>query len=358
MAGLEVDIVGIDALDESQWAVWRAMRGANPGLNSPYFHPGFAQVAGRISPDAAVAVFSREGQTVGFFPHQRRGGAMQPLAAPMNDYHGIIAFPGQAPSLEEAARALGATRLNVTAWVGETGLGEDRRTVQVELGDGGYDGWYAGRRATHGKFFKDKERARRSMEAELGPLRVERGLHDPALLDWLIDLKRDQYRRTARHEWYALVVAVFAGGFHAESREFPHDVREGLLVPHGARLAPLHGVVGENKKPFAQIGFGNGRRIATGGSGQRTRAVALLRARNDRQAAQRQRRCREDELAERTRLGHDGTGQEGNHDLTQKNTPSDLSGDSFEHVFRHHFFVGPSTAAGRHGSVTSAGATP
>ena len=203
MAGLEVDIVGIDALDESQWAVWRAMRGANPGLNSPYFHPGFAQVAGRISPDAAVAVFSREGQTVGFFPHQRRGGAMQPLAAPMNDYHGIIAFPGQAPSLEEAARALGATRLNVTAWVGETGLGEDRRTVQVELGDGGYDGWYAGRRATHGKFFKDKERARRSMEAELGPLRVERGLHDPALLDWLIDLKRDQYRRTARHDIFA-----------------------------------------------------------------------------------------------------------------------------------------------------------
>ncbi len=209
MAGLEVDIVAIDALDESQWTTWRAMLAANPVLNSPYFRPEFARVAGRISPDAAVAVFSRDGQTVGFFPHQRRGGAMQPLAAPMNDYHGVIAFPGQAPPLEEAARALGATRLNVTAWVGETALGEDRRTVQVELGEGGYDGWYAERRTTHGKFFKDKERARRSMEAELGPMRVERGLHDPALLDWLIDLKRDQYRRTARHD-------IFACGWTAE----------------------------------------------------------------------------------------------------------------------------------------------
>lgn len=203
MTSLEVEIVAIDALGEARWAMWRDMLAANPSLNSPYFRPEFVEVAGRISPDAAVAVFRRGGEVVGFFPHQRRGGAMQPLAAPMNDYHGIIAFPGQAPSLEEAARTLGATRLNVTAWVGQTGLGEDRRTVQVELGEGGYDAWYADRRTNQGKFFKDKERARRSMEAELGPLRVERGLRDPALLDWLINLKREQYKRTARHDIFA-----------------------------------------------------------------------------------------------------------------------------------------------------------
>ncbi|WP_292027474.1 GNAT family N-acetyltransferase [Brevundimonas sp. UBA2416] len=203
MTSLKVDIVGIDTLGEAELAAWRAMLAANPALASPYFRPEFARVAGGVSPRAAVAVFSRGGETVGFFPHQRRGGAMQPLAAPMNDYHGVIARPGMAPSLEEAAEVLGATRLNLTAWVGPTALGEGRRTVQVELGDDGYDGWYAERRASHGKFFKDKERARRSMEAELGPLRVERDLRDPALLDWLIDLKRDQYRRTGRHDIFA-----------------------------------------------------------------------------------------------------------------------------------------------------------
>ncbi len=203
MAPLKVEIVATEALGEADWAEWRAMLAANPSLASPYFRPEFARIAGRVSPGAAVAVFSRGGRTVGFFPHQRRGGAVQPLAAPMNDYHGLIAFPDGAPSLEEIAGTLGAARLNLTAWVGSTALGEDRRTVQVELGDGGYDGWYAERRATHGKFFKDKERARRSMEAELGPLRVERGLRDPAMLDWLIDLKRDQYRRTGRHDIFA-----------------------------------------------------------------------------------------------------------------------------------------------------------
>ena len=208
MTVLKVDIVGVDALGDAEWAEWRAMLAADPELDSPYFRPEFTRVAGRISPNAAVAVFSRGGRTVGFFPHQKRGGAMQPLAAPMNDYHGIIARPGEAPSLEEAAAALGATRLNVTAWVGATGrdghdLGEPRRTVQVRLDEAGYDGWYAERRASQGKFFKDKERARRSMEAELGALRVERGLRDPALLDWLIGLKRDQYRRTGRHDIFA-----------------------------------------------------------------------------------------------------------------------------------------------------------
>ncbi len=229
MAPLKVDIVGIDALGEADWADWVAMLAANPALTSPYFRPEFARVAGRASPGSAVAVFSRRGRTVGFFPHQRRGGAMQPLAAPMNDYHGMIAFPDAAPSLEEAAAALGATRLNVTAWVGETGLGVDRRTVQVELGDGGYDGWYAERRAAHAKFFKDKERARRSMEAELGPLRVEHGLRDPAMLDWLIDLKRDQYRRTSRHD-------IFACGWTAN---LLHDLLREEGDGFGASMAAL-----------------------------------------------------------------------------------------------------------------------
>jgi CelD/BcsL family acetyltransferase involved in cellulose biosynthesis len=229
MAPLKVDIVGIDALGEADRAMWSAMLAANPALASPYFRPEFARVAGQVSPGAAVAVFSRGGETVGFFPHQRRGGAMQPLAAPMNDYHGVIAFPGMAPSLEEAAELLGVARLNLTAWVGPTGLGEDRRTVQVELGDGGYDGWYVERRATFGKFFKDKERARRSMEAELGPLRVEHGLRDPALLDWLIDLKRDQYRRTGRHD-------IFACGWTAD---LLHALLKEEGQDFGASLAAL-----------------------------------------------------------------------------------------------------------------------
>jgi CelD/BcsL family acetyltransferase involved in cellulose biosynthesis len=201
MAGtLQVEIIKPDALSPADEILWRAMLAADPALASPYFRPEFTRIAGGVSPDAAVAVFRRDGEVVGFFPHQIRGGTIQPLGAPMNDYHGVIAFPGQAPDLETVARLLDAPRLRVGAWVGEAASTEERQTLMVAMPDEGYDAWYAERRATWGKYFKDKERARRSLEAEQGAITVERNLRDPALLDQLIALKRDQYKRTGRHD--------------------------------------------------------------------------------------------------------------------------------------------------------------
>jgi CelD/BcsL family acetyltransferase involved in cellulose biosynthesis len=206
---LEVEIIRPEALTPADETLWRAMLAADPVLASPYFRPEFTRIAGAISPDAAIAVFRRDGETVGFFPHQTRGGTIQPLGAPMNDYHGVVAFPGRAPDLETVARLLDAPRLRVSAWVGEAASTEERQTLMVAMPEEGFDAWYAERRTTWGKYFKDKERARRSLEAELGPITVERNLRDPALLDQLIALKREQYKRTGRHD-------IFDCGWTAE----------------------------------------------------------------------------------------------------------------------------------------------
>jgi len=220
MAGtLQVEIIQADALTPADVALWRAMIVGNPDLASPYFRPEFTQIASRVSPDAAVAVFRRDGRTIGFFPHQRRGGTIQPLGAPMNDYHGVVAMPDEAPDLETVAALLKAPRLRVGAWVGEARAAEDRETLMVAMPEGGFEPWYAERRQTWGKYFKDKERARRSLAAELGEVTVERNLRDPALLDQLIALKRDQYRRTGRHD-------IFDCGWTV-------DLLHALLQAHG-----------------------------------------------------------------------------------------------------------------------------
>lgn len=198
-----VDLIAPDQLDAKTLGLWRSMVISNPDLSSPYFDPRFALAAGRVSPGARIAVFRRNGRIVGLLPHQTRGATVQPLGAPMNDYHGVIAFPGEAPDLEEAARLIRAPRLSVNGWVGASRSANLRPTARTELGEGGFEAWYAERRAVHGKFFKDKERCRRSMEAEFGPLRVEVGLNDPALLDWIIGMKSEQYRRSARHDVFA-----------------------------------------------------------------------------------------------------------------------------------------------------------
>ncbi|OYX54482.1 MAG: GNAT family N-acetyltransferase [Brevundimonas subvibrioides] len=226
---LKIEVVKADQLTVADRVLWRAMVEANPDLASPYFRWEFTEIAARISPDAAVAIFSRGGRTIGYFPHQRRGSAIQPLGAPMNDYHGVIAMPGEAPSLATVAALLNAPRLNVSAWVGPSGAGEPRDTLMTVTPEEGFDVWYAERRQTWGKYFKDKERARRSLETELGPIRVERGLKDPELLDHLIQLKRDQYSRTGRHD-------IFACGW---TRDLLHALMASEHEDFGASMAGL-----------------------------------------------------------------------------------------------------------------------
>jgi len=228
---LQVEIVKAAAITPADVALWRGWTTTNPDLTSPYFRWDYAEIAARVCPGAAIAVFRRGGETVGFFPHQRRGGSVQPLGAPMNDYHGVIAPAGSDISLEDVARLLKARRLNVPGWIGAGQAGEERTTVQAALPDEGFDAWYAERRATFGKFFKDKERARRSLETELGPITVTHGLRDAALLDHLIDLKAAQYRRSGLHD-------IFACGW---TRDLLHALMAETRPDFGASLATMHG---------------------------------------------------------------------------------------------------------------------
>lgn len=231
MAGaLTVDIRDVESLTAGERAQWSAWAADDPDLASPYFRVEFAEITARISPDCALAVFRRDGDVVGYFPYQKRGGAIQPIGAPMNDYHGVIGPRDAAPGLAEVSRLLEGRRFSVTGWVGKAtgGLkGESFRTTIP--GEGGYDAWYAARRQAFGKYFKDKERARRSMAAEFGSVEVQIGLRDPALLDALIGLKREQYRRTGRHD-------VFACGW---TRDLLHALMAHEQADFGASLAVL-----------------------------------------------------------------------------------------------------------------------
>ena len=227
---LQVEIAEAGALNGEAVALWRAWTAENPDLASPYFRWDYAEIASRVCPGAAIAVFRREGRIVGFFPHQRRGGAVQPLGAPMNDYHGVIASAEEVITLEEVARLLKASRFSVAGWIGAGEAGCARQTVQVVMPDSGYDAWYAERRATYGKYFKDKERARRSLEAELGPIRVERALRDPDMLDRLIELKAAQYRRSGLHD-------IFACGW---TRDLLQALMANPRADFGASMAAMH----------------------------------------------------------------------------------------------------------------------
>ena len=201
---LKVDLIRADELGDGERAVWRSFVAADKAYDSPFFWPDFTEIAGQVVPDARVAVFHRDGQIVGFFPYQMRGRAAQPLAAPMNDYHGLILAPGQQrPLLAAIPGFLRAETLKVNGWVPADYGGPNTQVLMASLPDG-WDAYFAERMQSHTKFFKDKERARRSLARDRGgEVWTEVDVRDPARLDELIAWKRDQYQRTGRHDVFA-----------------------------------------------------------------------------------------------------------------------------------------------------------
>ncbi len=181
---LSVEIRNLAELSAEEGVQWNRWARADPDLSSPYFRWEFARTAGPICPGSAVAVFKRDGRVVGYYPHQRRGGTVQPLAAPMNDYHGVIA---------------------AAAWIGEAPqtMRRNHSVVSVVPEEGGFDAWYARRRKAFPKYFKDKERSRRGLDGAFRAVEIEIGLHDHALLKRLIIEKSEQYRRTGHHDIFA-----------------------------------------------------------------------------------------------------------------------------------------------------------
>lgn len=244
---LSVEIIGTEALTPAERSLWLGWTAASTAFESPFFHPDFTAVAGRSAPEARLAVLHRNGTVVGFLPHQRRGGAAQPLGAPLNDYHAVITGPEIDFSIDEAAELVGARSYTATGWTGAAAEGEGRTRARTLLADvsGGWDAYYAARRASFTKFFKDKERAYRSLERDLGPIRIETATTDLGHFDRLIELKQAQYQRTRRHD-------IFACGWTV-------DMLRGLLTHQGADFGARLAVLYAGDKPMAyELGLRGG----------------------------------------------------------------------------------------------------
>lgn len=198
---LHVQAIGLQELTPDLKAIWTRFRDSNPGLKHPYFDVRFTQAATNV-PGAQVAVLYRDDAVSGFFPFQRRRGLYQPLAAPMSDYHGVIAPPGSGITPQHLVEALGGT-LSTGAWSGAPGPGFVRRERMATQVDGGAAALQQRLDQKNRKFWKNMHRKARRLTEELGPPCFKWDDDDPAVFDWLIQAKRDQYARTRRHDIFA-----------------------------------------------------------------------------------------------------------------------------------------------------------
>jgi len=200
-----VSIASLDGMTEAEEALFCAFREANSDLASPYFSANFLKAIAPHTPGSMLARFHDGQEIVGFFAYQKRGQSLQPAGAPLADYHAAVMKAGYAPDWSRLLAAAGAKRLEFNGLIGSEGL--DRAPIvkhrQIADVSAGYEAWFAAQKAQARKYFKNLGRCTRNVAKDLPDLKFEWTDVSPALLDWILDVKVDQYKRSGMHDVFS-----------------------------------------------------------------------------------------------------------------------------------------------------------
>jgi CelD/BcsL family acetyltransferase involved in cellulose biosynthesis len=200
-------VVRFDQLSTRDLDAWHELRAANPALDSPYFHPGFAAAVHASGREVQVAVGEDpRGAVAALLPCHIVGSMIRPAGWPGADFQGPILAPGTAfPPLSLITGGCHAFAFDhlvevcpdFDPWI------ESRRPSPFLDVTGGLDG-YLGRASRSGKDNMGQARRRSGKaEREHGSLRFVVDSADPAMLDRLVRFKRDQYAATGAGDYFA-----------------------------------------------------------------------------------------------------------------------------------------------------------
>lgn len=190
-----------DRLTPQHLARWEEIHHTNAALSSAYFHPAFTQGVAAIRGDVEVCVIERDGTAVGFFPFQRgRWGTGSPVGGIMSDYHGPITAPDVEVNPRDLLRGCG-----LSVWGFDHLLAQQpsfdpyithRAGSPVMDLSSGFDAYVQRRRTQGSQQISTIQRKARKAEREVGPIRYETHVTEPAIFDRLVEWKRAQYRET------------------------------------------------------------------------------------------------------------------------------------------------------------------
>ncbi|GBF57621.1 hypothetical protein PbB2_01289 [Candidatus Phycosocius bacilliformis] len=194
-----VPLMDIQPSDIARMASFRDVAGTQA---TPFLSPAFLVTAGPVIPGGQLACFMDGDTVVGYFAFQRRGQTLQPAGAPLTDYHAPIMQAGYQPDWDMVLKASGARRLEFNGMIGDHGLRADTivKHRQIAAVWDGFDSWFAQQKARSPKFFKNLGRCTRNIAKDLPDMAfVWRDVTED-LLDWVLDLKVAQYKRTGMHD--------------------------------------------------------------------------------------------------------------------------------------------------------------
>jgi CelD/BcsL family acetyltransferase involved in cellulose biosynthesis len=207
MGRTQLESLAFDRLTGVHLDAWHKLRNVNPMLDSPYFHPGFAEAVHKSGRPVQVYVGRGEtGEIESLFPVVREGALLRPVGWPGADFQGPILAPGAAYPvtglLTGGVSALEFDHLLPLAGDFEPWTETTRASPYVDT-TGGLDGYMA-RASKSGKDNMGQARRRANKaEREIGAIRFAADVVDEAGLAEVIRLKRAQYAATGAKDYFA-----------------------------------------------------------------------------------------------------------------------------------------------------------
>ncbi len=194
------DVIGVQEVSGELRSDWDAIRSSSVAYRSPFFSHQFVESVGKVGSRVELAIATRNGRTVAILPFTRhRSSGARPVGAGINDAHGLLIARDLDLDLPELLRQCGLQHFAYHAappelpGMSEFEIGRTRAFLaDLTVDSLGYEHYLCSRSHT---VAKQGQKTRR-MIRDLGPLRFEFDCRDTEMLQRLIDLKCQQYRRT------------------------------------------------------------------------------------------------------------------------------------------------------------------
>lgn len=189
------------ALTQKQLRAWSELLGGQPGLDSPFFDPGYVRMLGDIRPQVEVGLITDGDELQGVFPFERhRSRIGRPLGIKLADFQGLVAAPDLTLSTSELLEGCGLSvwhfdHLLLQPAVWAPWHGETADSPYLDL-SAGYAAYVEERKRAGTNQMTQTDRKRRKLEREVGPVRFAWHTDSRDVFETLLRWKSAQRRQT------------------------------------------------------------------------------------------------------------------------------------------------------------------
>lgn len=197
---ITIDCVPARDFDACLRSEWDAIRNSSAAYRSPFFSHTFIDAVASVAPNNEAVIARQGGKVVGVLPFQRsKSKVAQPVALGVNDAHAMLAPANSPVATTDLLKAAGARSFLFHAApldapdIRRYEAGRTRAFLaDLTVDPLGYEHYLKHNRDT---IDRQGQKTRKLIRTK-GPLRLEYDCRDPRMLDYLIELKGQQYRRT------------------------------------------------------------------------------------------------------------------------------------------------------------------